>query len=635
MAISPIPVDQRVIDIDSRRFASIEKALVELITNCDDSYERLGQAGKAVSGKINVHYERHQAGAVLRVADQAEGMNFEQARFILAYGGAHSSLARGEGGGRGYFGRGLKQAIYGLGYGWIETIRDRRLTRIELFRGENGGYLYDDGNGDRPAQDKDYERLGTDGNGTRVSIVVDNSGVNISQFRTLEQAVVNNVYLRDILARRDVELIHLQRGRESERSGTLRYEEPDATLLLGPEASGEFVYQQQSYPFTLTLKRANSTELTLHGDERTNGLLVQSGMAVLDCQLFDYENQVGTEYLFGTVNCPVLIDKLSQGVAIISDEREGLNHKEPLVAAFSHAVSRMIQPYVLAELEKLRHLEHASASNRTGQMIEHLLERMSRAATQDLGIIPPPLENPAAVEEPPAALRFSTPFYYRQSGHPFHVSLLLDPAQFGDETKVHFEYRLPEGMSIEPMPTEMALNDLAEPQRVEWTLRSEEPGAHGEITARAGPYWAWCELVVADQNAAPHHNHHHKPPHPGNEHHLHHRLARDHGEAMFLGYEFRYLDNELERAVYSPQERKILINTGAPTVQLYLDGRGHFRDSARLLLAELLMDVISDELALRSLAKSAKEHDAEAVHAAKLEIIRRYGSEIHRSFFTA
>ena len=41
VAILALPVDQRVIDIDSRRFASIEKALVELITNSDDSYSRL------------------------------------------------------------------------------------------------------------------------------------------------------------------------------------------------------------------------------------------------------------------------------------------------------------------------------------------------------------------------------------------------------------------------------------------------------------------------------------------------------------------------------------------------------------------------------------------------------------------
>ena len=114
MAIAALPVDQRVIDIDSRRFASVEKALVELITNCDDSYARLEKRGAQVTGHIRITYERHQTGAVLVVADQAEGMSFERVCSILAYGGAHSPLARGEGDGRGYFGRGLKQAIYGL-----------------------------------------------------------------------------------------------------------------------------------------------------------------------------------------------------------------------------------------------------------------------------------------------------------------------------------------------------------------------------------------------------------------------------------------------------------------------------------------------------------------------------------------
>ena len=100
---------------------------------------------------------------------------------------------------------------------------------------------------------------------------------------------------------------------------------------------------------------------------------------------------------------------------------------------------------------------------------------------------------------------------------------------------------------------------------------------------------------------------------------------------MFGGYEFRYLGEDSDRAVYSPAERKILINTAAPTVQLYVDGRGSFRDSARLLLAELFMDVISDELARRRLAKAGQAADVQAFHAAKREIIRRYGSDIHLS----
>lgn len=65
MAVSALPVDQRVIDIDSRRFASIEKALVELITNSDDSYSRLERDGPLISDKIIISYERHQNGALI------------------------------------------------------------------------------------------------------------------------------------------------------------------------------------------------------------------------------------------------------------------------------------------------------------------------------------------------------------------------------------------------------------------------------------------------------------------------------------------------------------------------------------------------------------------------------------------
>ncbi|MCC6077013.1 ATP-binding protein [Pseudomonas sp. GCM10022188] len=634
MAISPIPVDQRVIDIDSRRFASVEKALVELITNADDSYGRLEQAGVAVSGLIRIHYERHQGGAALSVADQAEGMSFAQARFILAYGGAHSPLARGEGGGRGYFGRGLKQAIYGLGYGWIETLRTGRLSRIELFRDQHGGYLYDDGDGDRPARAKDHERLGAPGNGTRVTIVTDHPQVTIPHFRSLVQALAGNFYLRDVLRRRTVELVHTQHGKVLEQSGPVRYQEPPAAVLIGPAQAGQFVHEEHSYPFTLTLKRALDAELSSRGDERSNGLLVLSGTAVLDCQLFDYENQLGTEYLFGSVECPALLEKLGQGMAVISDEREGLNRKEPFVAAFARAVSAMIAPCVLAEREKLRHLEHASASGRTSQMIEHLLERMSRAAIKDLGLSPPPAESTFdALTERPAALRFSTPFYYRAAGHPFHVALLVDPGQLAADAVLRFEYRLAEGLRIDPAPSEMPLGELPAGGRVEWTVSGATAGSRGEILVRAGSYWAWCELVVAEQAA--HHAHHHGAARAAPAAHpAYRRPPHDHGERMFLGYEFRHLDNELDRAVYSPQERKILINTAAPTVQLYVDGRGHFRDSARLLLAELFMDVISDELARRAVERAGKPHDAAALHKAKLDIIRRYGSEIHQSFLS-
>jgi hypothetical protein len=627
MAINAIPVDQRVIDIDSRRFASVEKALVELITNSDDSYARLEKTNTQVTGQVRIQYERHQRGALLVVADQAEGMSFEQVCFILSYGAAHSPLARGEGGGRGYFGRGLKQAIYGLGHGLIETIHAGRFSRIELFRSENGGYLYDDGDGDWLAKAEDYERLGIAECGTQVTIVIENMHVNISHYRSIVQAVANNIYLRDVLTRRNVELVNVQQGKEVEHSRQVHYEEPPAIVLLGPDQAGHSVYEQKAYPFTLTLKRALDVELTPRGDERTNGLVILSGMAVLDCQLFEYENQVGTEYLFGTVRCPALIEKLGQGVAIISDEREGLNRKDAFVTAFSQAVSKMIAPFVLAEQENLKHLEHATTSDRTSHMIEHLLQRMNQAAIQDLGIILPPYMETAAVDgtEHPAALRFTTPFYYRKLNHPFHVTLLIDPGQFAGDEVLDFDYTLPDSMRIEPTPTAMPVRELNDSRRIEWTVVGDAAGDHGGIMVRAGAYWALCEIVVAEHASG--HSSYGAPGHAVKK-----RLPRDHGMDMFVGYEFRNLDNVLDRAVYSPKERKIIINTGAPTVQLYVDGRGHFRDSARLLLAELFMEVISDELARCLMKKSGHKDNIEAYHAAKIDIIRRYGSDIHLSF---
>jgi hypothetical protein len=221
-------------------------------------------------------------------------------------------------------------------------------------------------------------------------------------------------------------------------------------------------------------------------------------------------------------------------------------------------------------------------------------------------------------------LRFSTPFYYRRINHPFHVALLLDRSRFAGDETLTFHYALPDSIRIEPAPAAMAIGELGDTRRIEWTLTGDAAGERGEITVRAGNYWAWCEIVVAEHASG--------GSHGCSGHFAQRKPPRDHGAEMFVGYEFRNLNNERLRAVYSPEERKIIINTGAPTVQLYVDGRGHFRDSARLLLAELFMDVISDELARRSVDKSGHKGNDATYRAVKQDIIRRYGSEIHLSF---
>ncbi|MBC3888804.1 ATP-binding protein [Acetobacterium paludosum] len=624
MTISVLPVDQRVIDIDSRRFASIEKALVELITNCDDSYARLESRGIMVTGKITIAYERHQNGAFISVSDQAEGMTSDRLHSVLAYGGAYSNLAQGEASGRGYFGRGMKQAIYGLGHGWIETIKESRESRIDLYRAATGEYLFDDGEGAKTLTDRDYVRLDVplNGSGTRVSIVIENQQVNIPHFQSLVSSITNNIYLRDILSRRHVGMVDLNKPPKSRIMATLNYQEPKSEVLIGPGELGSFSYQDQNYTFSLTLKKAKDAELILKGDQRTNGLLVISGTAVFDCQFFNFENQLGTEFLFGSVICDDLTKMLGQGHPIISDERDGLNRKEPFVAAFSDAVSKMIINIVKSEQLRLSHVDRARTSQRTNLLIDTVLEKMNRIAVEELGIRLP--RNPGmniVRSKNPEALRFSTAFYYRKVKHPFHITLTIDRNQLAEQELLSFINELPAAFTINPSPVAMPVAAIPDNGKLVFTIIGNEIGARGTFGVTSYNYEAFCEVVISDSASGTDQEYLPKKP-PAS-------LDRDDSRSLFRGYELRNLGNDTERAIYSSEERLILINIEAPTVRLYVDGRGRFTDGARLLLAELLLDVIAAEMAHRYIDRTSQKGQETAYHQAKQDMVRRYGVEIH------
>ncbi len=97
-------------------------------------------------------------------------------------------------------------------------------------------------------------------------------------------------------------------------------------------------------------------------------------------------------------------------------------------------------------------------------------------------------------------------------------------------------------MHIEPAPAALQVRELGDRQRIEWTIVDDTAGEHGEINVRAGTYWAWCEIVVAEDVSG--------HSHGCSDYFAKRNLPRDYGEDMFVGYEFRKLNNELDRAVY-------------------------------------------------------------------------------------
>ena len=109
------------------------RALVELITNSDDSYNRLEARGNEVDGRIIVDVQRRrQSESVLTVRDFGEGMDgLLLDKALGVYADETSGYEFGEPV-RGLFGRGVKDAILGLGEGAVTGIVDNQEHRAQL-----------------------------------------------------------------------------------------------------------------------------------------------------------------------------------------------------------------------------------------------------------------------------------------------------------------------------------------------------------------------------------------------------------------------------------------------------------------------------------------------------------------------
>jgi len=100
------------------------RALVEVITNCNDSYSRLEYTSQQVSGEMMIEIQRRHKNSVIRVCDHAEGMNDARMdKVVGTYGEATSGLKEDQHV-RGMWGRGLKDAIFGLGHGSVHSFQD-------------------------------------------------------------------------------------------------------------------------------------------------------------------------------------------------------------------------------------------------------------------------------------------------------------------------------------------------------------------------------------------------------------------------------------------------------------------------------------------------------------------------------
>jgi hypothetical protein len=357
-------------------------AIVELVTNSDDSYKRLERDGIADKGEIRIFVRRLKGSKCerLEVIDFAEGMNKEKLEKALIFAGEASGFEEGKSV-RGLFGRGLKEAIIALGKGEIYSIKDDKLSIAEVWI---------DKKPKRRLIEKAYtptkeerEEIGiTEGNGTAVRIIVTNDKIKCPDLKTLLPQITNHYALRDI-------------NSATNRKVTLEFESPEKGSLKmfktisyeAPRIKEKVVDQSIKLP-----AYGDNIELRIHeSDEELEstynnpfalaGLLIKTSGAILDNQLFKYQSEKAGCFFFGEVMWPNLAKRLREGESLLDLNRVGIEWRQEVCQVLESEIERILEPFIE---EKRRQLEVKPAKpvsekvNKLNKAICSLLNRLAK-----------------------------------------------------------------------------------------------------------------------------------------------------------------------------------------------------------------------------------------------------------------
>ena len=113
-----------------KSITSLTQALVELITNVDDAYERLNQPNKKYRGNCAIFYDRggETRPTKVNVSDRAAGMDSEKLYSVLK---KHGDKIKSEGASRGFFARGLIDTS-SIADVFIQTIKNKKITTAQI-----------------------------------------------------------------------------------------------------------------------------------------------------------------------------------------------------------------------------------------------------------------------------------------------------------------------------------------------------------------------------------------------------------------------------------------------------------------------------------------------------------------------
>lgn len=363
----------------------VTDAIVELVTNSDDSYSREEQKGNILSGQIHIFVRRAKGGHCkeVKVVDAAAGMDYKALREAIEFGGETSGFKKGKTV-RGFFGRGLKEAIIALGKGAIISLHENVLSVAEIW--------YDEEKKDprydmkvplmNPPKEKLKEFRFFGDSGTIVNIQITNERKDYIPGPTkIEEHLTKHYSLREINSSpdRSTVLHYSEVGRINEIVAHLKYFFPQGKVVFDKDIN---VHGDRVHFRIRESTEQLETPRTAHG---TAGLLIKAEGAILDNQLFGYEVDPAGLYFFGTITCPGIAKIIRSGDdTIVGQNRGGLAWRHPYCKKLEQVSKEVLLQLIKKKKEELKSEKKTKVSESVEKMLDKLCKKLSDLAKDEV-----------------------------------------------------------------------------------------------------------------------------------------------------------------------------------------------------------------------------------------------------------
>lgn len=389
-----IEIDTRFFDQQSKQAIrqDIVRALIELITNSDDSYLSLESKGIKTTGDIILSFCRQRNNLKLYVRDNAEGMSLKKLVEVTGkYSGATSSLY--ESGGaitRGMFGRGLKDTIMALGSGKILSFNGGYINEVKLSKVDKEWTIfYPNENTNVKKQHLDKYNVkpksknDIDPHATIVEIDI-SKNFKIPLFKTIYSQLCQHFALRRIVNNpsRNVILRQIDNNNKIINEEKVQYKLPEGKIVVDKNLKPENL----SFNIELEIYRCNVKLDTPSesGPLASGGIIIESNNIPLDLTMCGEGGNPNACWFWGTAKCDKLIKRALKDDSIISATRDGLNWDHKVNTFIKTAIQKELKVLIKIEDEISKKLQRKKISKDLQIRNTNVLDEINKIAKKEL-----------------------------------------------------------------------------------------------------------------------------------------------------------------------------------------------------------------------------------------------------------